>query len=247
MCKVFGMNIRSLTPSSLGMLAALLTWQALCEPSIAHAAHSLDDINATVRQFIDESLPPRPGMRREVEINPLDPRLRLADCDKPLQAFTPGSQRGSGSLTVGVRCEGSSPWKIYVSARIKVFRPVVIANRPLPKGSPINLADVELQERDVTRLTDGFFTDPHALAGMLAKRPLGSGEILSASNLQAPTLVNKGDKVRIVARPGAFEVIMMGEAMRDGGLGDRIPVRNLSSGRVVEAIISGAGEVEIVF
>ncbi len=55
------------------------------------------------------------------------------------------------------------------------------------------------------------------------------------------------DKVRIVARPGAFEVIMMGEAMRDGGLRDRIPVRNLSSGRVVEAIISGAGEVEIVF
>jgi flagella basal body P-ring formation protein FlgA len=247
MCKVFGMNIRSLVPSSLGMLAALLTWQGLFVPSIAHAAHSLDDINATVRQFIDESLPPRPDIRREVQINPLDPRLRLAECDKPLQAFTPGSQLGGGSLTVGVRCEGSSPWKIYVSARIKVFRPVVIANRPLPKGSPVNLADVELQERDVTRLTDGFFTDPHALAGMLAKRPLASGEILSTSNLQAPTLVNKGDKVRIVARPGAFEVIMMGEAMRDGGLRDRIPVRNLSSGRVVEAIISGAGEVEIVF
>ncbi|MFZ5901974.1 MAG: flagellar basal body P-ring formation chaperone FlgA [Chloroflexota bacterium] len=241
------MNIRSLVPSNLGMLAALLAWQGLFVPPIAHAAHSLDDINATVRQFIDESLPPRPDMRREVQINPLDPRLRLAECDKPLQAFTPGSQLGGGSLTVGVRCEGSSPWKIYVSARIKVFRPVVIANRPLPKGSPVNLTDVELQERDVTRLTDGFFTDPHALAGMLAKRPLASGEILSTSNLQAPTLVNKGDKVRIVARPGAFEVIMMGEAMRDGGLRDRIPVRNLSSGRVVEAIISGAGEVEIVF
>lgn len=247
MCLVFVMNIRSLTSLSLVMLAAVLAGQGLFVPTITHAAQSLDDINATVRQFIDESLPPHPGMRREVEIPPLDPRLRLAECDKPLQAFTPGSQRGNGSLTVGVRCEGSSPWKIYVSARIKIFRPVVIANRPLPKGSPINLADVELQERDVTLLTDGFFTDPHALVGMLAKRPLGSGEILSASNLQAPTLVNKGDKVRIVARPGAFEVIMMGEAMRDGGRGDRIPVRNLSSGRVVEAIISGAGEVEIVF
>jgi flagella basal body P-ring formation protein FlgA len=229
------------------MPAVLLAWQGLFAPSIAHAAQSLDDINTTVRQFIDESLPPRPDIRREVEINPLDPRLRLAECDKPLQAFTPGSQPGGGTLTVGVRCEGSSPWKIYVSARIKVFRPVAITNRPLPKGSPVNLADVELQERDVTRLTDGFFTDPHALTGMLAKRPLASGEILSTSNLQAPTLVNKGDKVRIVARPGAFEVIMMGEAMRDGGLRDRIPVRNLSSGRIIEAIISGAGEVEIVF
>ncbi|MGC9007616.1 MAG: flagella basal body P-ring formation protein FlgA [Halothiobacillaceae bacterium] len=35
--------------------------------------------------------------------------------------------------------------------------------------------------------------------------------------------------------------------MRDGGLGDRIPVRNISSKRVVEAIISGTGEVEIMF
>jgi len=244
------MKIRNLTPSTLttlGMLAVLLAWLGLFAPTTAHAAQSLDDINATVRQFIDESLPLLQGTRREIQINPLDPRLRLAECDKPLQAFSPGNQRGGGSITVGVRCEGSSPWKIYVSAQIKLFRPVVIVNRPLPKGSPITLADVELQERDITRLTKGFFTDPHAAAGMLAKRALSSGEILNTSNLQAPTLVNKGDKVRIVARSESFEVIMLGEAMRDGGLGDRIPVRNLSSGRVVEAVVGGAGEVEIVF
>lgn len=244
------MNTQNITASRLGLLLAILLagWPAPLLPSSpSQAAHPLDDILVTARQFIDTTLPPQPGMRREVSITPLDPRLRLAECDKPLQGFAPGSsQRGGGTLTVGVRCEGSSPWKVYVSARIQVFRPVAVTLRPLPKGSPINLADIELQERDISRLTDGFFTDPHSVAGMLTKRPLGNGEILTVSNLQAPTLVSKGEKVRIVARPGSFEVIMMGEALRAGGQGERIPVRNLSSGRIIEGFIRRAGEVEVV-
>ncbi len=230
-----------------GIGAALLSLLTGLWAAPALAFQPLDDIYAAVRQFIDASLPAHADLRREVEINTLDPRLRLAACSEPLQTFTPGSQRGRGTITVGVHCAGESPWKIYVPVQIKTFRKVVVTTRPVPKGSPLSQADVELQERDVTRLTSGFFTEVQTIAGMVAKRPLNTGEILSAASLQAPTLVHKGDKVRIVVRPGAFEVMMMGEALRDGGVGDRIPVRNLSSGRIIEANVNHAGEVEIIF
>ncbi len=150
-------------------------------------------------------------------------------------------------MTVGVRCNGRSPWKIYVSARVRLFRPVAVLTRPLPKDAPIQASDVELRETDISTLTRGFFTRLADLSGMTTKRPLNSGEVLSANNLQAPKAVGKGNRVLIRARGGALDVVMMGEAMRDGGIGERIPVRNLSSGRIVEAMIQAPGEVFVLY
>jgi flagella basal body P-ring formation protein FlgA len=38
---------------------------------------------------------------------------------------------------------------------------------------------------------------------------------------------------------------MNGEALADGGVGQRIPVRNVSSGKRLEAIVRSAGTVEV--
>ncbi|MEW6765440.1 MAG: flagellar basal body P-ring formation chaperone FlgA [Pseudomonadota bacterium] len=224
-----------------------VTAAGLLTSTVVHAAHPLDEIAEVARQFIDETHPATQDTRREIEVRPLDPRLQLATCDQPLQAFSPGSQRGGGTLTVGVRCNGSSPWKIYVSARVKLFRPVAVLTRPLPKDAPVQPSDIELREVDVNNLTRGFFTRPADLSGMTAKRPLNSGEVLTPNNLQAPKAVSKGTRVLIRAQGSALDVVMMGEAMRDGGIGERIPVRNLSSGRIVEAVIHAPGEVFVLF
>ena len=213
----------------------------------ANAAHALEDITQTARQYIDETQPALSDGRREIEIRPLDPRLQLAECDKPLTAFSPANQQRGGIVTIGIRCEGSSPWKIYVSGRVRLFRPVAVLARPLPKDAPIQPQDVEFREQDVSALNRGFFSRAQDLSGMSAKRPLSQGEILTPNNLQAQTAVNKGQRVMIRAEGSAFNVIMPGEAMRDGGIGERIPVRNLSSGRTVEALIQSPGEVIVLY
>lgn len=213
----------------------------------ANAAHALDDITQTARQFIDETQPAMSDGRREIEIRPLDPRLQLAECDRPLTAFSPASQQRGGIITIGIRCEGSSPWKIYVSGRVRLFRPVAVLARPLPKDAPIQPQDVEFREQDVSALNRGFFSHSQDFAGMSTKRPLNQGEILTPNNLQAQVAVNKGQRVMIRAEGSTFNVIMAGEALRDGSIGERIPVRNLSSGRTVEAMIQAPGEVVVLY
>ena len=49
-----------------------------------------------------------------VSIRPLDSRLAPAMCDEPLQALPANTTRTLGAVSVGVRCNGTKPWTIYV-------------------------------------------------------------------------------------------------------------------------------------
>ncbi|GAB4365224.1 MAG: hypothetical protein Kow0060_22580 [Methylohalobius crimeensis] len=51
----------------------------------------------------------------------------------------------------------------------------------------------------------------------------------------------------IRARGGGLDVRMGGHALMDGGLGERIRVRNDRSQRVVEGVVRGPNEVRVVF
>lgn len=225
------------------MLVAMLA----AHSSLAFPAHDLEDIAKVARQFIDDSLNETPFSRREIQVRPLDPRLRLADCDQPLEAFMPNSQRSRSTMTIGVRCSGDSPWKVYVSAQVKLFQPVAALTRPVPGKTPLQADDIEFVETDITRLHRGYFLDPSELQGLMTKRALKRGEILTPDNVQTPLAVKKGNKIIIRASGGGIEVTMMGEALRSGGIGERIPVRNQSSGRTIEALIEGPGEVSVVY
>ena len=50
-----------------------------------------------------------PG-RYEIQVNQLDPRLRMPMCDKELTASLESPAQPIGRVTVKVRCEGASPW-----------------------------------------------------------------------------------------------------------------------------------------
>ena len=58
-------------------------------------------------------------------------------------------------------------------------------------------------------------------------------------------MVRRGDRVGIEVQTAAVTIRMNGEALADGGVGQRIPVRNVSSGKRLEAIVRSAGTVEV--
>lgn len=47
--------------------------------------------------------------RYEIQVNQLDPRLRMPMCDKELTASLESPAKPLGRVTVKVRCEGTSP------------------------------------------------------------------------------------------------------------------------------------------
>lgn len=182
-----------------------------------------------------------------IQVTPLslDRRLRLARCDRPLQSYDSPNGLRPGRSVVGVRCNGSKPWKIYVPVKIATLQPVVVLKRPVSKGQMIAAEDLALSERDTARMHKRYFTDTQGLIGMRSKRALQAGKILTANMLAANQLIKRGGQVQILAQTGGLQVRMKGRALESAGRGQPIRVRNQASGREVTGTVIGPGLVKV--
>jgi flagella basal body P-ring formation protein FlgA len=213
--------------------------------SAEESFQSHGSIQAAARTFLVEHLQRTQGVTPEVEDGHLDPRLQLADCTQPLEAFLPPGGRASGNTTVGVRCPGAQPWTLYVPVRVAVTGPVVVVTRPLARGALIGDADLQVVERDLAQLPFGHLQDPARVAGMQLLRPVSAGTALTPGMLEAPRLIRRGQQVTLLATAGSVEVRMSGTALGDGAEGERVRVRNLNSKRVIEGVVTAAGQIQV--
>ncbi|MFY1667382.1 flagellar basal body P-ring formation chaperone FlgA [Pseudomonas sp. Pseu.R1] len=183
--------------------------------------------------------------RYEIEVKQLDPRLRMPHCDKDLTATLESPAQPIGRVTVKLRCEGSSPWTVFVPAQVHLFRNVVTVVRPMKRDAIVTEGDVALRERDVSLLGQGFLDSLDQAVGQKLVRPTVIDQILTPVHLEQPQMVRKGDQVVISARSGSMSVRMPGEALSDGGFNEQIRVKNLNSKRVIKANIVAPGQVEV--
>ncbi|WLG49541.1 flagellar basal body P-ring formation chaperone FlgA [Pseudomonas sp. FP1742] len=183
--------------------------------------------------------------RYEIQVNQLDPRLRMPMCDKELTATLESPARPLGRVTVKVRCEGAAPWTVFVPAQVKLFRDIVTTTRPLKRTGIIEPQDVTLRERDVSLINQGFLTSVDQAIGQKLTRPMVADQIITLVHLEQAEVVRKGDQVVITARSGTLSVRMPGEALSNGGLSEQIRVKNLNSQRVIKAQVTAPGQVEV--
>lgn len=212
--------------------------------SAAEAIQSLDVVRDQVKDFLEKQAAGLPNTPR-IEVGALDPRLRLPLCPEPLETWFPAGARAQGNVTVGVRCKAGASWSIYVPAQVQVFDRVVVSARPLSRGSVLAAGDVELTDMEVTHLAGGYLGAPDQAIGKMLRRNVQLGAVLGPGLLELPKLIQRGERVQIIARTGGMEVRMEGEALEDGAEGQVIRVRNRSSKRHVEARVAAPGTVEI--
>jgi flagella basal body P-ring formation protein FlgA len=225
-----------------GLLAVLL-----CLPAAAQAdttAQIVRQVDAAARQQLEQQAE-RMGL--------VDPRITLT-VQPPSRPLPPCAGRieieaqemkSPSHLRYAVRCADDGGWTRKMQARARIVADVVVAATDIAAGHPIGDADIEVDARDVTAVAD-FFADPADVIGMTGRRPLKAGDLLRKRLLATAVLVKRGDEVHIVARNQGIEVQVSGETLDSGGMGDLVRVRNLSSGTVLRARVTGAGEVEPV-
>ncbi len=183
--------------------------------------------------------------RYEIQVNQLDPRLRMTACDKELTATLESPATPIGRVTVKVRCEGSSPWTVFVPAQVKLFRNVVVTTRPLKRAGIIEPGDVALRERDISLINQGFLVSTAEAIGQKLARPTVIDQVITQAHLEQAEVVRKGDQVVISATSGGLVVKMPGEALSNGGLNEQIRIKNLNSQRVIKARVTAPGQVEV--
>lgn len=222
-------------------LIALALLVSLVRVAHADAIQSLAAIDAAVKTFVAGAI----DQDSEFTQGRLDPRLRLTPCPQPFELKFSRDPRSGGPNAVEVRCGGAQPWSLYVTVDIARYAEVVVATRGLTRGQVIQAGDVVKARRRVSGTRMDYLTDPAAAVGRVAARIVPADTILGAGNVALPLMVKRGDEVVLASVGGPVSVKVRAQALKNGALGERVTVRNLSSKRVVEGTVSGDGVVVV--
>ena len=182
----------------------------------------------------------------DVQAGPLDSRLRLPLCDQPLEPFLRPGTRLKARTTVGVRCAGSRPWKVYVPVDLVITKAVLVPKQVLRVGHIITAADLTTDTRDVSRMTGGYYAEPAELIGQRVRQQLVAGRVITPNMVEADEIIRRGQSVTLVVKSAVININMAGKALSDGALHQRIKVENTNSGRIVEGIVRSPEHVEIL-
>ena len=154
---------------------------------------------------------------------------------------------GKIPLAVHFNVDGQFQKKIWTSATIEMFVDVVVAAKPLRKHKTITEDVIELRKMDLAHLPADVITDPQSVLGKRTRSTISAKTVLRADLIELPPLVKRGDIVVIVAESKGLRITALGKAKHKGRLGERIPVENFDSKKILNAQVLDAKTVSVEF
>ncbi len=266
---MFNPSVKTSTPAYglMQILCLTVFWLfASCWPlgATAQANSAAESMGLQVRQWMSQT---HGANVKDIVIAPLDERLKVQSCQKPLLVDHPFASKE----TVRVRC-AEPVWQLY----LQVSMPAPRANVPaavLPAaaqnpGSTQNSASQQnpsnapktmvvarrLLQRGIILQTD-MLEEVQALPGNAdtqllntvkdaqqaeLTRDIPAGQPLRVSDIRRAILVKQGQTVMLtVGNKSEFQISIRMEAMQDGRLGDQVKLKNPESGRQVSGVVTG--------
>jgi flagellar basal body P-ring formation protein FlgA len=200
----------------------------------------------TVLQYVEGQTQGYPG-KVNIEIQPLDSRIRIAECGL-MEGFTVQGARLWGKTHIGVRCLQSEtkPWTLYVQADVQVWGEYAVTGLPVSQGSPVQTTDVVMQSGDLSKLPAGIITDVSMLAGKQAALNLPLGTVLRPELLKSIPVIRQGQTVQLNSRGDGFVITADGTAMQTANVGQVVDVK-VSSGQIIKGVAQSSGKVDVRF
>lgn len=87
--------------------------------------------------------------------------------------------------------------------------------------------------------------DPDAVVGLAAKRALRSGAAVAARDVAAVEVVKPGEVITLTYDADGISLALQAKAVTGGAVGETINVQNVSSKKVVQAVVTGPGQAAV--
>lgn len=184
-------------------------------------------------------------LRVEVVLGQLDPRLKLAPCDK-VKAYLPEGVRLWGKSRVGLRCEqGPVRWNVAWPVTVKIWGQALVPVVPLRPGAVVTPSDVHVAEVDLAAVSSPAVLQAKDVVGRLVIRNIPAGQSLRQDDIKVRRWFAAGDPVRLLVKGAGFSVASEGVALTAGDEGQCARVR-LEGGRIVCGDPVAQRQVEIM-
>ena len=174
------------------------------------------------------------------------PANQVATGPIDVSATLPGNFRPDGPISVRVdaRSNGFSR-SIFVRTRVAIETLQPVLTRDIESQLPVNQSDVRWQMTPLTSTVTSV-ASIDTLEGLVAKRDLKAGQVLTDRMLYSPLLIRRGEAVTVAARVGNISVSALMKARDAGRYGDTIVVEHLNGEGRTSARVTGPGTVEAI-
>lgn len=244
-----------------GLLLGLVVWLFSVPSFAANPAKPASPsgspqevLQSSVKNWVAQS---RKVSADEVLLAPLDARVKVLACDKPLAMDVPFSS----AETVRVRCARPA-WQQFVrvsvaskapaiQAQAKVDTPpesakrwVLVASVPLQRGMVLNETHVQRAQVDASVMPVNVLEQTTEVLHAEVVRDVRPGVPLRSQDIRPTVLVKRGQMVLMsVGQPQGFQISARVEAMQDGRFGEQIKLKNRDSGRELSGRVQGPNQV----
>lgn len=261
---MFKTSVKTSTPAQGMMQILCLTvfWLFISVMTLAAHAKSASPAETMAEQIKQWLSQTHSVNTKEVTIAPLDERLKVQSCTKPLNVDHPFQSKE----TVRVRC-AEPTWQLYLQVKLPnsgfvaanssngttnnsngattqnpgvVPKTVVVARRLIQRGAilqPDMLEEVQASPGNAdTQLLSSLKDAQNAEL----TRDIAAGQALRISDIRRAVMVKQGHSVMFSVGNGKeFQISIRMEAMQDGRLGEQVRLKNPDSGRQVSGVVTG--------
>jgi flagellar basal body P-ring formation protein FlgA len=165
-------------------------------------------------------------------------RLRVLRSPRAIAA---GVQNFLIAASVGAKEEA----RFWVKAEVRVYDQVVVAARPFRRQEMLSAKDLRLERREITGRGGSPFTRLDDVIGKQATRAIQGDDVITAGDIDRPTLFKRGSPITLVFDSGSLRVETQGVAEEGGKIGDFIQVKNPASGRLLRGVVLDGRNVRV--
>lgn len=206
-----------------------------------------DKIGEIITEYLLENAHRLP--RGEIRFTPLrapeELILPMGELSWTVSPSRPGIINSS-SFSIFFTVDGAPAGNCIISGRLEVIAEVPTAMTTLRRGELITEDNITM-ERQVLAKPDRPTLNKEDLIGMQMTRTVNAGRVIEEGHISVPPIVQEGEMVKIYGRKGGLFISTSGLARDDGGLGERIRVRNIASNKLIHCRVDGPGMVSVEF
>lgn len=205
-----------------------------------------DRLATAAVRALEDQLAGRPDLKAQIELTHVPQAVRLRPAEIEIRPELREDELPNGALNVRVRIfQGlRSVADTSVGIRVKLSQAVSVAARNLAPGDVLEKSDVTTESREVVG-TRWEPATPASIIGRAARQAIARGKMLEAKMFELPTVIHRGDRVRVTLTRGSLVVVTQAEARSDATDGQTVRLRLIDSSAEVLGTATGPSEARL--
>jgi flagella basal body P-ring formation protein FlgA len=142
----------------------------------------------------------------------------------------------------------SSPEKSFkFEGKFNKTSEALVLSRTVKKGETITESDLKLVDLSRDKIFENAIKDKEDLIGKTAQKLIPQNKQILPTDVKFETIVKKGAVVTVIFKNQSMEIKTVAQAIQNGTFGQIIKLKNLSSGKIIEAKLGKDGIARVNF